>query len=110
MSQTHSDDIGMDAADDLLSGGLGAGRPATDDYGLRLSDDGVAYDHKRCSRWQKYGHDRIYFNDGSDGYVDLETGAVEDDTIITNVEVEDGRVVYYATDIDNDYPVISREL
>lgn len=77
--------------------------------GLRTDDDGVAYHRKESSRWQKHGHDRLYFNDGSDGYIDLETGGVEGNTPVVNVEVEDGRVVYYARDIDHEYPIASRE-
>lgn len=103
MSESHS----RDEAVDRILNNLG---PDTDENGLRKSEDGVAYRHKECSRWQKYGHDRLYFNDGSDGYIDLEDGGVKDDTPITNVEVEDGRVVYYATDIDHEYPVASRPL
>jgi len=60
--------------------------------------DGVEYDRRMCDRWQKYGHDRIYFENDDrreyDGYVNLDTGAVEGQTPIDSVVVEDGRVNY----------------
>lgn len=97
------DSTDMDAADSILENIRGD----TAD-GLREDRDGVAYHRKECSRWQKHDHDRLYFSN-HDGYIDLETGGVEGETPITNVEVEDGRVVYYAEDIDHEYPVASRE-
>jgi len=58
------------------------------------------------NRWQKYGHDRLYFND-ADGYIDVGTGAVEDGAPVTNVEVEEKRdgmwVCYYVEETDIDH-------
>lgn len=39
-----------------------------------------------CSRWRKYGHDRLYFDD-HDGYIDLQSGSVEGNTPICDVDV-----------------------
>jgi len=65
---------------------------------MRSDGDGVESHAQWCSRWQKYGKDRIYFNDTDrnswDGYVDLEDGGVKGDTPIDTVEVENGRVHY----------------
>jgi len=87
--------------------------PRTDadprDFPVRLTDafnsDDVIGNKWEVNRWQEYGHDRLYFND-ADGYIDVETGAVEDGAPVTNVEVEKKRdgmwVCYYMeqTDID----------
>lgn len=81
------------------------------DFPVRLTDafqydDGVIGDKWEVNRWQKYGHDCLYFDD-ADGYIDVETGAVEDGAPVTNVEVEKMRdgmwVCYYVekTDIDH---------
>jgi len=80
------------------------------DFPVRLTDafqSGNVLGNKwEVNRWQKYGKDRLYFND-ADGYIDVETGAVEDDAPVVNVEVEEKRddmwVCYYMekTDIDH---------
>jgi len=79
------------------------------DFPVRLTNafqDGDVLGNKwEVNRWQKYGHDRLYFTD-ADGYIDVETGAVEEGASVTNVEVEEKRdgmwVCYYVekTDID----------
>lgn len=80
------------------------------DFPLRLKnafDDGdVIGNDWLVNRWQKHGHDRIYFRD-ADGYIDVETGAVEDGAPVETIEVEQKRdgmwVSYYIaqTDIDD---------
>lgn len=94
---------------DTLDGILDAAGRQTDDIGLELHDDGWAWATKQCNRWTKHGHDRLYFVGDWDGYVDIDTGAVEGETPIVDVSVEDDRVVYYAEDIDERYPLVSRE-
>lgn len=79
------------------------------DFPVRLTDafqDGDVIGNKwAVNRWQKHGHDRLYFED-ADGYIDVETGAVEDGAPVTNVEVEEKRdgtwVCYYAEAVDHD--------
>lgn len=77
----------------------------------RTDRDDVRYHAQWCDRWQKHGHDRIYFNDTQleswNGYVDLNSGAVEGDTPIESVEVVDGRVEYQA---ENGDEIVSRPL
>ena len=80
------------------------------DFPVRLTDafqDGDVIGNRwEVNRWQKYGHDRLYFED-ADGHIDVETGAVEDGAAVTNVEVKqvkgDTWVHYYVekTDIDH---------
>ncbi|MCF2165426.1 hypothetical protein [Halobacterium salinarum] len=62
------------------------------------------------SRWQKHGHDRIYF-DNHDGYVDLKTGELNGNTPITNIEIiqydNSTWTIYYAStkqDVANETP------
>lgn len=78
---------------------------------MREHNDGVHVHRQWCSRWQKHGHDRVYFNDTErenwDGYVDLDDGGVKGETPIESVEVENGRVQYKT---GNDSTVISRPL
>ena len=80
------------------------------DFPVRLTDafqDGDVIGNKwEVNRWQKYGHDRLYFND-ADGYIDVEAGTVKEAAPVTKVEVEKKRdgmwVCYYMekTDIDH---------
>jgi hypothetical protein len=109
---TTETEIDTDAAESWLqttADGHPGNCPAT---GLRLraDDSGIAFDESQCNRWQKYGHDRLYFGGGFDGYIDLESGAVEGDTPVDEVEVTDGRVVYIADTVDERTPVASREV
>lgn len=71
-----------------------------------FEDDDVIGNKYDVNRWQKYGKDRLYFND-ADGYIDVETGAVEEGAPVTNVEVEKKRdgmwVCYYVEETDIDY-------
>lgn len=87
-----------------------AGKDILNNRSMLVGDD-VQYHRQWCSRWQKYGHDRIYFNDTEreswGGYVDLEDGAVNGDTPIETVEVEDGRVEYRTA---QDKTLVSRPL
>jgi len=79
--------------------------------GIGIHTDSIRANGYETNRWQKHGHDRLYFydryEDGHDGYIDLETGAVEGSTPIVNVEVEnvDGELwtYYYANIEDIDY-------
>lgn len=79
------------------------------DFPVRLTDafqDGDVIGNKwAVNRWQKHGHDRLYFED-ADGYIDVETGAVEDGAPVSKVEVEqvkgDAFVCYYAEERDTD--------
>lgn len=98
MSAEMSEDK-LDMVDNILDN---CGRPR--DGGLAADPDGVAYDETQCNRWSKHGHDRLYFDD-HDGYIDLQTAEVHDDTPVASLTVEDGMVVYHAEDIDNEYPV-----
>jgi len=80
------------------------------DFPVRLKnafDDGdVIGDGWEVNRWQKHGHDRLYFED-ADGYIDVESGAVEDGAPVVNVEVEqvkgDTWVHYYVGEQDIDH-------
>ena len=69
-------------------------------------DDGLRFSPYELNRWQKHGHDRLYFRN-ADGYINVETGAVEDGAPVTNVEVEtvdgDTWVRYYMDETDIDY-------
>jgi len=79
------------------------------DFPIRLTDafqSGDVIGNKwEVNRWQKHGHDRLYFND-HDGYIDIESGGVHDGAPVANVEVEQKRgqtwVLYYIEQTDLD--------
>lgn len=80
------------------------------DFPIRLTDafqDGDVIGNKwEVNRWQKHGHDRLYFDD-ADGFIDVETGAAEEGAPIVNVEVErkhgDLWTLYWMETTDIDY-------
>jgi hypothetical protein len=80
------------------------------DFPVRLKnafDDGdVIGDGWEVNRWQKYGNDRLYF-ENAEGYIDVESGAVKEGAPVTNVEVEqvkgDTWVHYYIEETDIDH-------
>ena len=79
--------------------------------GIGIHTDSIRANGYETNRWQKHGHDRLYFydrhDDGHDGYIDLESGTVVGSTPIVNVEVEnvDGELwtYYYANAEDIDH-------
>lgn len=79
--------------------------------GIGIHTNSIYANGYETNRWQKHGHDRLYFydreNQGHDGYIDLESGAVKGDTPICNVTVEniDGQMwtYYYMRVVDIDY-------
>lgn len=74
-------------------------------------DDGVAH-NRFFTRWEKYGHDRLYCTCGYDsceGYIDIKTGQISTD-LDTLLHPENPVSHYYAdnaydddTDIDLDF-------
>lgn len=82
--------------------------------GIGVCRENLRTNGHETDRWQKHGHDRIYFKDrlekGHDGYIDLKTGEVVGSTPVVDVEVEssgDGVwVLYHALieDLDSEEP------
>ena len=70
-----------------------------------FQDGNVIGNGWEVNRWQKYGHDRLYFSD-AEGHIDVETGAVEGNAPVTNVEVKQIKgetwVCYYVEETDID--------
>jgi len=69
------------------------------DFPISLSDAEMWGDRSRrektviinkweLNRWQKHGHDRLYFRD-ADGYIDVDSGAVEGDAPVADVTVRE---------------------